>query len=163
MLIRYLKRLDAALRMAEIRLNRGRNDLAQASLDVAENYLNLLESSFSDDLYIKDTKNKMFVNYLSQAKAKYEYLVDSCASIERSDSPEKLLADALNFSESQRQLGLDRYCFFSSQGTEKVKTEKTAESQHRLSTDRYRFLSQKAEENPGAAASDASNQFSLFS
>ncbi|HHF7347799.1 TPA: hypothetical protein ACPSKE_000965 [Legionella feeleii] len=163
MLIRYLKRLDAALRMAEIRLNRGRNDLAQASLDVAENYLNLLESSFSDDLYINDTRNKLFVNYLSQAKVKYEYLVSSCASIERSDSPEKLLADAFNFSESQRQLGLDRYCFFSSHSTEKVKTEKTAESQHHLSSDRYRFLSRKAEENPGAAASEVGNQFSLFS
>ena len=163
MLIKYLKRLDAALRMAEIRLERGRNDLAQASLDVAENYLNLLENSFSDDLYTKDTQNKTFVNYLSQAKAKYEYLLDSCASIERSDSPEKLLTDALNFSESQRQLGLDRYRFFSSGNTEKVKTEKTAESVHRVSSDRYRLLSRKAEENPGAAASEAGNQFSLFS
>lgn len=162
MLIKYLKRLDAALRMAEIRLERGRNHLAKASLDVAENYLNLLENSFSDDLYIKDIQNKTFVNYLSQAKAKYEYLVDSCASIERLDSPEKLLTDALNFSESQRQLGLDRYSFFSSGNTEKVKTEKTAESLHRESPDRYRFLARKAE-NQAAAAAEADNQFSLFS
>lgn len=146
MLIRYLKRLDAALRMAELRLGRGRNDLAEASLDIAENYLKLLVNSFSDDLYIKDTSNKAFVSYFRHAKAKYAYLVDTCACVERNYTSEKLLEDALNFSESQRQLGLDRY----SSPSDIAVTEGLG---------RYGFLAPKVEESP---STEPREQFSFF-